>query len=248
MHHLMGVMLLLLLVPAAHAQSEKAESAPAPWFENPTRSRSLLGHTALPLHEGEGFVGQQAFFFTTAGVGLSEHVSVNVATAMPAMAFFTDVQFNLLAGIKVASPLAERLHGAVGLQAAGMWIGDHTFSHFFTLLPYGALTYGTADAHVTATLQSVLLSEDDGWRVMLLPSVSGFVRVWRNLGFVGETLLWLPFKDGDSTYAVPMGGVRALGEHWSLDLAAVVLPGGAVDTAPNGVNLLPLVSFGLHWR
>jgi hypothetical protein len=45
-----------------------------------------------------------------------------------------------------------------------------------------------------------------------------------------------------------MGGVRALGEHWSLDLAAVVLPGGAVDTAPNGVNLLPLVSFGLHWR
>jgi hypothetical protein len=28
----------------------------------------------------------------------------------------------------------------------------------------------------------------------------------------------------------------------------VVLPGGAVDTPATGVNVLPLVSFGLHWR
>jgi hypothetical protein len=242
MHHLMGVLVLVALAPAT------ALADPEAWFENPTRTRSLIGHTALPLHEGEGYVGQQAFFFTTAGVGLSERVSVNVTTAMPAMALVTEVQFNLMAGIKVATPLAEDLHGAIGLQSAFLSVGSTSVDSLLTLMPYGTLTFGTADAHLTATLQPILLVEDGAGSVTLLPSVSGFVRMFRNVGLVGEALLWLPLRDHHATYALPMAGVRTFGEHWSLDAGVVAFPGGAVGTAPKGATLLPIVSLSGHWR
>jgi hypothetical protein len=251
MYRLMGLLVLLLLVPAASAHPPPEETQEEPWHENPARTRSILGHTALPLHKGEGFFGMQEIIFTSAGLGLSERVSLNVTTGMPGLDPLVGSPFNLLAGVKVATPLAEKLHGAVGFQSAVLVHNSSRFGTTLSLLPYGTLTYGTADAHVSATLQTVLvLLQSRHKHAILLPSVNGFVRVSRHIGFVGEAFFWLPVEGDSLTTAVPMIALRAFGEYWSMDAGVGVIPFGPPDhPSPPGITVLPvpILSFTGHW-
>ncbi|MFP2908414.1 hypothetical protein ACLESD_25845 [Pyxidicoccus sp. 3LFB2] len=247
------LLMLWLAVPASSARAEEPGTAPPEtsardWFENPTRTRSLVGPTALPLHAGEGFIGQQAFLITTAEVGLSERVSLNAASVVPVVAVargFSDVPFSLLAGIKVTFPLTERLHLAFGAQG-GTFDSDLVGVLLVNgVAAYGVLTYGTGDAYLSLTVQPIFTwgTLDDSGSAMVLPMLGGFIRMGKHWGLAGDVAL-SPIQGISEPFAFATAGGRLLGEHWSVDLG--LLAGKRFQDA--SLTVVPGASFLFHWR
>jgi hypothetical protein len=218
------------------------------WFENPTRTRGLLGSTALPLHAGEGFVGQQALFATVAEVGLSEHVSVSVASAAFVYSMartFERVPFSLMGGIKVSRPLTERLHLAVGVQGGSFDTGLYLVDTLNAVSAYGILTYGTADAHLSLTVRPFFAwGTFHSGSLMVLPMLGGFVRLGEQWGLAGEVAL-SPVAGISGTFGFATAGARFMGRQWSLDLGLLAEQQWK-DT--DHASVLPGASFLFHWR
>ncbi|RKH56925.1 hypothetical protein [Corallococcus llansteffanensis] len=218
------------------------------WFENPTRSRSIVSPTALPLHAGEGFIGQQALFITTAEVGLSERLSLNVASVLPVTLAvgYSDVHFNLLAGLKVTLPLTERLHLAFGVQGGKFNNDLPGVGDINGVAAYGILTYGTGDAYVSLTVQPIFTWEprDHSGRTMVLPMLGGFVRLGEHWGIAGDVAL-SPVTGVSEPFAFATAGGRLLGQRWSVDLGLLA---GKQLRAYDGLSVVPGASFLFHWR
>lgn len=255
------LVLLCLAVPFSRAEAETPEAAPSDgWFENPVRSRSLVGHTALPLHAGEGFVGQQALAFSVAGVGLHERVSLNVATTLPLSVLGVDLSF--MGGVKVAIPMSERLHVAFGLQGGASshsyetWnstTGEHGNETDLTLglLPYGVITYGTGNAHASLTLQPVFTRTDGVWeQAMLLPMLSGFVRLGAHWGLAADAVVPVYFNSSTAfgTDAMGMAGVRLFGQHWSVDVGGLAQREEGPFPGESRLKVHPGASLMFHWN
>lgn len=244
--------LLLLAVPVAHAGAEEPEA----WFENPIRSRSFLSHTALPLHAGEGFAGQQGFFISTVEAGLSERVSVSVATLTPLMAMvqlggageLSEEVLNVLAGVKVAAPVSERLHLAFGVQAGAAPGSFAGVGDVYALNPYGVLTYGTADAHLSVSLQSafIVTTFDSDPDLLVIPTLSGFTRMGAHWGLAAEAVTLLPLGGEPEPASLLMAGPRFLGQHWSLDLGVIATQQWH-ELSDEGPVVLPWASLMFHW-
>ncbi|MBZ4329915.1 hypothetical protein NR800_00435 [Corallococcus interemptor] len=247
------LLMLSLAVPGASASAGEPAPEPPPaltrgWFENPTRTRGLLGSTALPLHAGEGFVGQQALFATVAEVGLSEGVSVNVATAsfIYSMArAFQDVPFSLMGGIKVSRPLTARLHLAWGVQGGSFDTDLYLLDTLNAVSVYGILTYGTPDAHVSLTVRPFFAwGTHHSGSLMVLPMLGGFVRLGERWGLAGEVAL-SPVAGISGTFGFATAGARFMGRQWSLDLGLLAEQQWKDTDNP---SVLPGLSFLFHWR
>ncbi|NPD21931.1 hypothetical protein HPP06_00765 [Corallococcus exiguus] len=248
------LLMLSLAFPGASVSAGELPPEPPPpsargWFENPTRTRGLLGSTALPLHAGEGFVGQQALFATVAEVGLSERVSVSVATAsfISSMALvFDDVPLSLVGGIKVSSPLTERLHLAFGVQGGSFDTRQYQLDTLNAVSVYGILTYGTPDAHVSLTVRPFFAwgTYHPGGSLMVLPMLGGFVRLGERWGLAGEVAL-SPVAGISGTFGFATAGARFMGRQWSLDLGLLAEQPWKDTDKP---SVLPGASFLFHWR
>ncbi|WP_233587264.1 hypothetical protein [Corallococcus sp. CA049B] len=205
-----------------------------------------MGSTALPLHAGEGFIGQQAFFFTVAEVGLSERVSVHLATAAPFQLVYTDTSFSLMGGIKISTPLTEKLHLAFGVQG-GSYDSDFPGSGGLhnAVAAYGTLTYGTADANLSLTFQPIYIWERGrNGSVMVLPMVGGFLRVGEHWGFAGEVAI-SPVEAIADAFAFATAGARFMGPRWSVDLG--ILAGTQLQQQDTPA-FAPGATFLYHWR
>ncbi|NPC68383.1 hypothetical protein D7Y27_05390 [Corallococcus sp. AB004] len=243
------LLMLSLALPVASASAQESsqgsESAEG-WFENPTRTRGLLGSTALPLHAGEGYIGQKAFFATVAEVGLSERVSVHLATATLFQLVYTDTAFSLMGGIKVSTPLTDKLHLAFGAQG-GSYDSDLPGSlglHNAAAI-YGTLTYGTADANLSFTVQPIYVwARDDNGGLMVMPMVGGFLRVSEHWGFAGEVAI-SPVPAMSDAFAFATAGARFMGPRWSVDLGILA---GTQLKGQDTPAFVPGASFLYHWR
>ncbi|RYZ33535.1 MAG: hypothetical protein EOO72_14025, partial [Myxococcaceae bacterium] len=214
--------------------------------ENPARTRGLTGTTALPLHAGEGFIGQQALFFTVAEVGLSDRVSVNFASATPFQLMFTETSFSLLGGIKLTTPLSEKLHLAVGVQG-GTYDSDFpgSLGHHSAVAAYGTLTYGTGDANLSLTVQPIYVwARDDDGGLMVLPMLGGFLRLGEHWGLTGEVAL-SPVRAMADAFAFATAGARLMGQRWSVDLGVLA---GQQLRGQDVPAFVPGASFLFHWR
>ncbi|NOJ92048.1 hypothetical protein HMI51_03680 [Corallococcus coralloides] len=248
---LICLLMLSLALPGASASAGEPAPEPPPasapvWFENPTRTRGLMGSTALPLHAGEGFIGQQAFFFTVAEVGLSERVSVHLATAAPFQLVYTDTSFSLMGGIKISAPLTEKLHLAFGVQG-GSYDSDFPGSGGLhnAVAAYGTLTYGTADANLSLTFQPIYIWERGrNGSVMVLPMVGGFLRVGEHWGFAGEIAI-SPVEAIADAFAFATAGARFMGPRWSVDLGLLA---GTQLQQQDTPAFAPGATFLYHWR
>ncbi|WP_233585041.1 hypothetical protein [Corallococcus sp. CA054B] len=247
------LLMMSLVLPGASASAGEPAYEPPPasargWFENPTRTRGLLGSTALPLHEGEGFAGQQALLATVAEVGLSERVSVNVATAAFAYSMgraFDDVPFSLIGGIKIAQPLSERLHLAFGVEGGSFDTGQYQVDTLNAVSVYGILTYGTPDAHLSLTVRPFLAwGTYHSGSLMVLPMLGGFIRLGERWGLAGEVAL-SPVAGISGTFGFATAGARFMGRQWSLDLG---LLGEQQWKDTDKPSVLPGFSFLFHWR
>ncbi|RKH33125.1 hypothetical protein D7Y13_08775 [Corallococcus praedator] len=243
--------MLWLALPGASASAQEPGEAPLPssssgWFENPSRTRGLTGSTALPLHAGEGFIGQQALFATVAEVGLSERVSVHLASAIPFQVMFRDTSFSLLGGIKLTTPLTEKLHLAFGVQG-GSYDSDFpgSWGLYNAVAAYGTLTYGTGDANLSLTVQPIYAwATDEEGGLMVLPMLGGFLRMGEHWGLAGEAAI-SPARGIADAFAFATAGARLMGPRWSVDLgvlAGMQLQGQDVPA------FVPSASFLYHWR
>ncbi|RYZ43554.1 MAG: hypothetical protein EOO71_03075 [Myxococcaceae bacterium] len=245
------LLMLWLAIPGAASAGEPVEEAPqlpssGAWFENPSRTRGLLGSTALPLHAGEGFIGQQALFATVAEVGLSERVSVNFASATPFQLMFTETSFfSLLGGIKLTTPLTEKLHLAVGVQG-GTYDSDLAGSLGFhnAVATYGTLTYGTGDANLSLTVQPIYTWAENEGGLMVLPMLGGFLRVGEHWGLAGEVAI-SPVRAMADAFAFATAGARLMGPRWSVDLGVLA---GTQLQGQDTPAFVPSASFLYHWR
>ncbi|RKH36883.1 hypothetical protein D7X12_31585 [Corallococcus sicarius] len=244
--------MLCLALPVSSARAgepvtEPPEASSQGWFENPTRSRSIFSPSALPLHAGEGFIGQQAIFITTAEVGLSERLSLNAASILPVTLIASDskIHFTLMAGFKWTLPLTERLHLAFGAQGGIVNSDLPGKGDLRGVAASGILTYGTGDGHVSLAVQPLITWgwKGDSARPMVMPTLGGFVRLGEHWGLAGEAGL-SPIAGVSDRFAFTTAGGRVMGRHWSLDLWLLA---GKELRANKEVSVIPGASLLFHW-
>jgi hypothetical protein len=251
---------LLLLAPVARAaEPEEAPAAVAPSqetekgvrhdtdgavqeltgdterFSDPGRTRYLLGHSALMLRGGEGFVSQRGLLFSVVAVGLSDHVTLSVGSALPALAMDSRA-LHVVGGLKVGGSVSERLHLAVGAETVVVPFLPSTFG-----LVYGAATYGIPDAQLT--LSAGVPFAVDSWQGpraahFFTGSLGGSLRLSKGLAAVTEN--WVLMGPTYRTALINSLALRILGESWTVDL-------GGVYTTEIPIPL-PWLSFSWHWR
>ena len=249
--------LLLLLAPVARAaaseevtlseppatvtevsevpEEEAAVEAEAGGFQAPGRSRYLLGHSGMMLRRGEGFVSQKELLYTMASVGLTDHVTVTIGSVLPGL-LQGHQGLNFVGGVKVGGSPAEWLHLAVGAEMVVL-----PFMASGIGLAYGSLTLGNPDAHVTVGGGAIPFFYTNQFvpAAAALGSVSGHLRLTRHFAAVTEN--WVFLSPTPFVGEVPMFNtlaLRIMGQHWSVDLGAVRLPGS---------TFLPWVDLSWHW-
>lgn len=222
---------------AAEAQAEEkaAVEARTDEFQAPGRSRYLLGHSGMMLRRGEGFVSQKELLYTMASVGLTDHVTVTLGSVLPGLLQGRN-GLNFVGGVKVGGSPLEWLHLAVGAEMAVF-----PFMVSGIGVAYGSLTLGNPDVHVTVGggITPFFYTNQFIPNGSTVGNVSGHLRLTRHLAAVTENWVFL----GSTPFAeeLPMFNtlaLRIMGQHWSVDLGAVRLPGS---------HFLPWLDLSWHW-
>ncbi len=125
------------------------EGSEESWRETKTGSRYLYAPSAIPLGEGEGYVAQKELLFTSAAVGVSDHVALLAGMAIPVNLFGVFAGegevLHAIVGVKVATRVSDRLYVGGGTEVA--FIVDNTLG-----LAFANATVGDPDTNVTLGL------------------------------------------------------------------------------------------------
>lgn len=200
---------------------------------DPHRTRYLYSPSAFMLKQGEGYVSQKELFFTTVAVGVTDHVTIQAGSVLPAW-FSTDGSgANFIGGLKVGGEVAESVAVAAGAQTfvvPGSAWGALGFV-------YGSLTLGSSDAHLTVS-GGKAFSMSDGGSSLSPPlfTLSGAVRTSTHSALVTENW-FLPSSGGPEL--ISAFAVRAMNERLAGDVGLVFLGGVEVP--------IPWLGLALHW-
>jgi hypothetical protein len=192
------------------------------WDENPNRTRHLWSPSALPLREGEGYLSQKSLIFTSWAYGITDNVAILLGSVLPAN-FAGPKGANLIAALKVATKVAEKVHIGAGFE---------TF-----IIPYAgtigvgfaSLTYGVPDAQVTINVgKPFAIDSSNAATGDFLVSVSAIWRFSRHYGLVSENI-FIPGIDTDGVgWGIPSVHAlvwRSIREETSWDFGFIT-PGG----------------------
>ncbi|MFT3912837.1 MAG: hypothetical protein QM704_01770 [Anaeromyxobacteraceae bacterium] len=162
------------------------------------------------LRQGEGYVSQTELLFTSVAYGVTDHVTIGLGTAIPAL--FVEDGFNLLGTLKAGLDVNEHVHVAVGGQT--LWLPGLDAGTTGGVL-FGALTLGTPDLHlgVAAGPLFVTGNEANDFGDVLM-TVSGNARVSEHLALVSEN--W--FLPGSSNGFVLSGALRIIFQRLGVDV------------------------------
>jgi hypothetical protein len=251
---------LLLLAPVAHASEPEGEppaAAPseetepagkvgrhdtddvaatkegADRFSDPGRTRYLFGNSALMLRGGEGFFSQRELLFSMVSLGLTDHVTVSVGSAVPV--FVADRRYlHMAGGLKVGGAVSERVHLAAGVEGLVLPVAPSTLG-----LVYGVATYGIPDAQLSLSVGVPFSFSSEGAQVahLFAGSLGGSLRLSHRLAGVTEN--WVLMGPTYQAALVNSLALRILGERWTVDLGALRATGIPIP--------LPWVNFSWHW-
>jgi hypothetical protein len=231
----LALAVLLALTPQEPPRSEppapaevEAPAPSEPWFPDRNRTRYLIAPGAMMLRQGEGFLSQQQLLFTSVSYGLTDNITLQAGSVLPAW-LLGPLGFNGLGGVKVGGRVAEGLHLAAG-------------AHVFFLpgvngskpvgLVLGTATYGTPDAHLSVSVGKPLTPNRDDrlFNPQLLTALNGNVRVGRRLALVSEN--WLVptlFGYSDDAFSkLPMVNslaLRIFEDNWAVTVGGIYAPG-----------------------
>jgi hypothetical protein len=194
----------------AHAQQElwspepDLDARPAPGPSH--RVRHLFAPSAFMLEEDEGYASQKQLLLTQVEYGVTDWFSVSASGVIPfwipptsSLLLNSGWLLNVLVGVKLGGHLFGDLHASFGASLTSVLsvtdfgvlaVTGQFFEPFIPLpallSPYGHLTYGTPDAHLTAGFTAPLAAVEAGGDRMIIPHFAGYVRATDWLGFSAE--------------------------------------------------------------
>lgn len=202
------------------------------WFQDPNRTRYLYGPSAMMLKKNELYFSQNELILSTLNWGVTDWLGVQIGGAIP-LWFIPPLPqgFNLLLAIKGGGSLTDTIHLATGLQA--LWLPGQVLTTRSSVpvigLWFATATYGTPNAHVTASfaLPFNLAALGTATPVLASPIVtlSGNYRLTRAVSLVSENWLITGFSTTNNSHVmiVPSLAVRVMGEHVAADIGLIVL-------------------------
>lgn len=211
-------------------------------FQHPSPGRYLVTPSAAPIGAGRGYFSQKEIAFTEVGVGLTESVSVEVASCVPT--WFSRSTGGVLT-LRAGTAVRDDLYVGGSVNAYLGWAWDEGVGG---AMPTLDVTWGGSRGHLTARLGQAWFSTGNPDRVLPTSLVlAGERRVGDHTAFVTEW--WLladlagepAFGDDQRTLAVPGGAVRILGRHVTLDLGFVPL------VLDNTLMPVPWIDFTAYW-
>lgn len=232
-----------LLLPAevvARVADATDTRGPAPrWGPDPNRSRYLYSPAAFNVGQGRGYLAQRALVLTSAAVGVTDWLDVEVGSVLPLL--FTESPVAVV-GLKGTLPVVDTLRLGAGAQALVIPIDDLQLLGF----AFGTITYGTQDDHVSLA-GGPALDFRTGEVGVGVVTLSGNHRLGPRSALITENwFVWLPEGSGPwggPLFVVPSGGVRLFGPSFAVDLALV-----PVITGEDGFPVLPLPWVSVAWN
>jgi hypothetical protein len=197
------------------------------------RTRYFFSNSALMLRGGEGFFSQRQLILSMVSLGVTDHLTVTVGSALPF--WLSDTRtINFVGGVKVGGEWTKHFHVAVGLEAVALPIGRSAFGQ-----GYVATTLGSPDAHLTLGLGvplsvSTLRFEEPRF---VIGTLGGTLRLTNRLALVTEH--WALFGYMAEPQLLNSLGLRIIGERWGVDLGAMRVPTVAIP--------VPWLNFSWHW-
>jgi len=181
------------------------------WFTNPNLTRLFFAPTARMLPKNKGYFADYYLFFTVAGWGVTNNVSLGGGISLlPGVNITQQIKYVIP---KVGFALDSNVFVAAGALIAnvpsGFDDGDSRTSAGFL---YGMSTFGTDDNSVTAGIGYGFL--DGEWAENPALVLGGEVRMSRRTTFVSEN--WIIGGEAESIFS---GGIRFFGESIAVDLA-----------------------------
>lgn len=234
---------LLLPAEVVAKVGDGAASPHAPgtkWGPDPNRTRYLYSPTAFSLGQGRGYLAQRALVLTTAAVGATDWLDVEVGSVLPLL--FTESPVGVV-GVKATAPFTDTFRAGVGAQTLVIPVEGVQFFGF----AFGTLTYGTQDTHASLAGGAALdfRNGEVGAGVMTLGANH---RLGPRAALVTENwFVYFPHGDGPwggPLFVVPSGGVRLFGPSFAVDLALVPVVTGEQELP---VLPVPWVSAAWNW-
>lgn len=210
-------------------------------FANPARSRYFYAPSALPLQKGEGYISQKELLFTSAAVGLTDHVAVLGGTVVPALLFAAiEGEADALVGV-LGAKVGARIRDAVWVGAGGE---AFLFAGEVIGLGFVNATYGNHNTHLTVASGFIGFSGEDG---LLVPvTVAATHRTHDNFAWLTEN--WLVF---DTDPALVFGAVSVGGRFISSGAGGrrfTIDPGLIMTVADGEVSSLPIPWIDFAWH
>jgi hypothetical protein len=205
-------------------------------FENdhPAAGRYLYAPSAIPLEKGQCFVSQKELLFTSAGVAVSDHLTLVVGSVLPALFFGAD-GLNGIVGFKTGWSAGDRVHVGFGGEAFGV-------AEVGVLgLGYANVTLGDTDGNVT--LASGIAGGFGGDGVGVPVTLAAMKRTSERWFLVTEN--WLLIDASGDALVAASAALRFLpgGGRFALDIGFIgtaVIDNGTLDATPVPIPWLDL--------
>lgn len=160
-----------------------AEVTEKQFVTNPNRTRYFFAPSAIPLDKGEGYYQNAYLLANSANFGITDRFVLGGGIVLPLFFYVTP---------KYSFKLGEQWHAAVG-AIAGTSILPGSF--LAGGLPFGVVTYGSAENSITVGSGYGFVYGDGEWEHTSYPIgvVNGMVRLSPRLSLVSENW-FIPFE------------------------------------------------------
>lgn len=175
------------------------------WYENPASTRYLLGPSAFPIGNGEGYYQNTYLLLNTFYVGAGDYLTIGggfeiLTLSMGNPVFFITPKFSI--------PVSEGLAFGGGVAIAAI-----PSAEVLAGIGYGLVTVGNRDDNATLGL-GYGWSDGEGMERPII-TISGMVRASRSIALVSEN--WF-IPDGNSTYTMLSYAIRFLAQSMAVDV------------------------------
>jgi len=170
-------------------------------------TRYFYGPSSYNIPQGQWLFSQKELFFSSVAYGLTDHLSVQVGSVLPAL--FVEEGANVILGAKAGIDFEQKIGFQAGVQA--FFVEDQTL-----WLPFGGVTLGSPEAHFS--LNVALPADEEGSEEAVWFMPAGELVANQRFSILGEAII------GGEGF-LGLLGVRIRSGRISSDIGAVLLEG-----------------------
>ncbi|GAA4825788.1 hypothetical protein [Algivirga pacifica] len=189
-------------------------------FGNPNATRYFFAPTGVPIQKDEGYYQNIYVTVNMVNYGVSNNFSMGGGIELITLLSGNPVGF---LSPKIGFKLTEKLHTGGGVFLGGSPNMDG--ESFLAGIGYWVITYGTADANITAGAGYLWASTDGETESLEAPllTFSGMKRVSRSIALVSENYIYTGELDDTSPYK-GIQGIRIMSQKNTFDIGLLIVP------------------------